>query len=498
MKKIIFFVVVLFMFMLIPSVYAASTVEEVSNIKIPPLLSEKKFFYINNMKDYTITINDNNNFKVLNDGTADWLTIYNLPTSTKTYNNPYEVYWDKIGYYVDDNGNPVYLDAKVTADTITLKWKEGISNYHNNPYYRVGKVTKSFYQVSSATFDEDFVDHAAKVGNHDTFTITLYNDDGSKLNSDIANSLYLQWTLRDIDQGDNTNSSENVREYERNGNPLEFVESIKFDSGFDSKFYVLKDSVLRISDNNTKFIGTEGTADREGEKTVDYSTVVAYQTSDKATAEWWGSDCGTQIFSASNQYPYPTINEPIKSVEGDIYKVGEKVEYKINETFPYTDSHSKAKSIELSDSFDKALNISGLTYQVFDANNKDVTSEWEKEVSGQNVTLKYIGEDTTTVYGNFTFKFSNLRVLNPDSSHEVKKENGVEYKIIPNKAKITIVGANDDTSEKETNIVKIRVGEITNPQTGMKITIVIGIIMSIIVGSISIYCFMNKKRIHLK
>ena len=59
MRKIKLFIVVLFMFMLIPSVYAASTVEEVSNIKIPPLLSEKKFFYINNMKNYTITINDN-------------------------------------------------------------------------------------------------------------------------------------------------------------------------------------------------------------------------------------------------------------------------------------------------------------------------------------------------------------------------------------------------------------------------------------------------------
>ena len=104
----------------------------------------------------------------------------------------------------------------------------------------------------------------------------------------------------------------------------------------------------------------------------------------------------------------------------------------------------------------------------------------------------------TTVYGKFTFKFSDLRVLDPDSSHEVKKENGVEYKIIPNKAKITIVGANDDTSEKETNIVKIKVGEITNPQTGMKITMIIGIIMTIVIGSISIYYFTNKKKIYLK
>ena len=260
---------------------------------------------------------------------------------------------------------------------------------------------------------------------------------------------------------------------------------------------MLNDSVLKILSNNSKYAASEATGG-EGLKSVDYSTVLAYQTNTDAEAEWWGCECGTFIAAVSNQYPYPTLNNPIKSVDKKDYKVGDKVSYTINETFPYTDSHSKAKSIELSDSFDKALNISGLTYKVFDANNKDVTSDWEKEISGQTVTLKYIGEDTTTIYGNFTFKFNNLRVLNPDSSHEVKKENSVEYKIIPNKAKITIVGANDDTTTKETNTVKIRVGEITNPKTGIKITMIIGIIMTIGVGSMLIYYFTNKKKIRLK
>ena len=496
MKKIILFIVITLTLMLIPKAYAASTVEEISNINIPPLLSEKKYVYINNMDNYTIKINDNANFEVLDKGNS-YIVTQNIPTSNKIYNNPFEVSWDKIGYYVDDNGKPVYLDAKVKVNKIILKWTDDISD-SNYRYYSVGQVGSFGLELLGRGYDNDFKNYNANMGIHDYFTITLYNDDGSELNSDLANSLYLQWSISDLDMGDRT-VTKNRRIYENDGVPTEFSESIKFDSGFDNKFYVINDSVLKITENNTKYIATESTSnDSDVEKSIDFSTVVAYQTGASAEAEWWGCECGTTIVAVSNQYPYPTINEPIKSVEGDIYKVGEKVEYTINETFPYTDSHSKAKSIELSDSFDKALNISGLTYQVFDADNKDVTSEWKKTVSGQTVTLKYTGEDTTTVYGKFTFKFSDLRVLDPDSSHEVKKENGVEYKIIPNKAKITIVGANDDTSEKETNIVKIKVGEITNPQTGMKITMIIGIIMTIVIGSISIYYFTNKKKIYLK
>ena len=43
MKKIILFIVITLTLMLIPKAYAASTVEEISNINIPPLLSEKKY-----------------------------------------------------------------------------------------------------------------------------------------------------------------------------------------------------------------------------------------------------------------------------------------------------------------------------------------------------------------------------------------------------------------------------------------------------------------------
>ena len=56
MKKLILFIVITLTLMLIPKAYAASTVEEISNINIPPLLSEKKYVYINNMDNYTIKI----------------------------------------------------------------------------------------------------------------------------------------------------------------------------------------------------------------------------------------------------------------------------------------------------------------------------------------------------------------------------------------------------------------------------------------------------------
>ena len=76
--------------MLIPKAYAANTVEEISNINIPPLLSEKKYVYINNMDNYTIKINDNANFEVLDKGNS-YIVTQNIPTSNKTYNNPFEV-----------------------------------------------------------------------------------------------------------------------------------------------------------------------------------------------------------------------------------------------------------------------------------------------------------------------------------------------------------------------------------------------------------------------
>ena len=41
MKKINLLFLAIFMFMLVPSVYAANTVDRISNIKIPPLLTGK-------------------------------------------------------------------------------------------------------------------------------------------------------------------------------------------------------------------------------------------------------------------------------------------------------------------------------------------------------------------------------------------------------------------------------------------------------------------------
>ena len=167
--------------MLIPKAYAASTVEEISNINIPPLLSEKKYVYINNMDNYTIKINDNANFEVLDKGNS-YIVTQNIPTSNKIYNNPFEVSWDKIGYYVDDNGKPVYLDAKVKVNKIILKWTDDISD-SNYRYYSVGQVGSFGLELLGRGYDNDFKNYNANIGIHDYFTITLYNDDGSELNN---------------------------------------------------------------------------------------------------------------------------------------------------------------------------------------------------------------------------------------------------------------------------------------------------------------------------
>lgn len=448
------------------------------------------------MEDYSITLNDSNNLEVI-EKDYSYIVIKNIPTSSMTYDNPYEIYWNKIGYYINDNGDPVYLDARVKINKIMLKWVDGISD-SNYSYYAIGRVNSQGFDLVGRAYDSSFHGYSSDMGAHTYFSIDLFDDNGQELSSDIADSLYLQWTLSDLDVGDST-VIKNRSIFDNNGETPEFVESIKFNTGFDDKFYVLKDTVLKITENNRKFTGTEGTVNENdpnthNQKTRDYSTVIAYQFGPSATAEWWGCECGTTLAAIFGGHPYPKISNPIKSVDGDIYSVGERVSYTINETFPYTDSYSKAKSFELSDTFDNALKINEVTYQVFDANNKDVTSDWEKNISGQTVSLKYIGEDTATVYGKFTFKFNNLIVLDPDSKHEIKKENGLEYKIVPNKALVTIVDSNDEISTKETNTVNIRVGDPNNPSTGVNFVLIVGIIMIIFIGSISTFRFVNKKK----
>ena len=174
MKRVKLFIIMILTIVFIPNVYAANTVDRISNIKIPPLLEGKKYVYINNMKDYSIKINDTNNFKTLkNNNDWSWVVIYKLSPGTKTYNNPYEIYWNKIGYYVDDNGKPVYLDAKVTINKIVLKWVDGLSTFDDSNYYEVTNVRNNGFELVSNAIDNEFEVKNSDTGIHSTFTFSL-------------------------------------------------------------------------------------------------------------------------------------------------------------------------------------------------------------------------------------------------------------------------------------------------------------------------------------
>ncbi len=476
MKKIKLFMFILALFISMPYVYAESIVESVSDINNVPVLSGRKTIYITDTKDFKININDTDNFKIINDNE---IVIYNKPTKDTSYENPFSLTYNNAGYYINDAGDTVKINVIISATKIMLDTPNE-SYTDSADHYTIGEVHDKGFEAKmyARNKSNSNVNIDPYVGNHMYLSFKIINADGTELPASIANNLAVPWTIYDLDIRDksagavgNGFTSANV-----------YRESIQFNTGFNNKFYVLDKTVLDISENNTKYSATQNTGNdlgATGQKGYEYSTVVAYQTAKNTTFEWWGTGCGTFINTRANSYDYPEYPNPVKSVSKEYYNIGDTVNYTVTQKFPYTIAENKATKIELIDEFDNALDISNITYKVTDANSKDVTSNWKKNISGQKITLTYTGSDTTQVVGLYNFTFNNLKILEPDNTHKSVTENKIYYKIIPNKANVKITSINNNEENKETNIVNIKVpysglllkktvtiSELNNPKAG--------------------------------
>ena len=81
---------------------------------------------------------------------------------------------------------------------------------------------------------------------------------------------------------------------------------------------------------------------------------------------------------------------------------------------------------KLTDTFDSALDVSKITYKVLDENNRNVTNDWALTVSKQTITLTYNKTAFTSVVGEYTFIFNNIKVLLPDNKHQIVRMSDID------------------------------------------------------------------------
>ena len=414
-RKILLLIVTILLIIPVKNVYAYK-LNKISNINNAPRIKGKRTIYITNMNNYEVTIKDKKNFKKI--GTT--IGIIEKLKSSKQYNNPYSVKYKNAGYYIDDNGDTVYVNVIVNANSVYIYLPRDYSNTVD--HYTCAYLNKSNFEIHTAARDRNDIGISLGnnyVGQHSKLTFTIQKSDGTPLDSSIASNMMIPWYIWDIDVSDVTTG---ISSYDHNKT---YVESIKFKSGFDNNTYVYNKSILYISENNSRYSATALTGDT-GQPASDYSTVVTYQTSPSATIEWWGSGCGTSLQIRASSFDYPYMKNSTKEANKNKYNVGETVSYTIKQKFPYTISSNMAKSIILTDEFDKDLDISKITYKVLNKNNTDVSNSWKLNKSDQKVTLTYKETNFTNVIGEYTFIFDNIIIKKPSGNHQTIKMSEID------------------------------------------------------------------------
>lgn len=414
-RKVLLLIVTILLLMPVKSVFAYK-LNKIPNISDAPRISGKRTIYITNMNNYEVTINDKQNFKLI--GAS--ISIIEKLKSSKQYNNPYSIKYKNAGYYIDNNGNTVYVNVIVTANSVYIYLPKNYSTKVD--HYSFAYLNKGNFWIQTDAMDKN--NKAVSLGNnyvgqHSQLTFTIQKSDGSPLDSSIASNMMIPWYIWDIDVSDVTTG---VSSYDHNKT---YVESIKFKSGFDNNTYVYDKSILYISESNSRYSATRLTGDT-GQPSSDYSTVVTYQTSPTATIEWWGSGCGTSFQIRASSFDYPYMKQSTKQSNKNKYNVGETVSYTIKQKFPYTISSNMAKSIVLTDKFDKDLDVSKITYKVLNNNNSDVSSSWALNKSNQTVTLTYKETNFTNVIGEYTFIFDNIKIKKPTNNHQTVKMSQID------------------------------------------------------------------------
>ena len=414
-KKILLFI---FILLLVPFKnvygYAVNRINDISNA---PRINGKRTIYITNMNDPVVNIVDSSNFEYV--GTE--IKIKEKLKTSKTYTNPFNIVFRNAGYYINDNGDAVYVNVKVNADSLYMYVPADYSS--KVARYRVAIISNNHFWIEAFAYNSSggSASLGSKyIGEHFKLTFTITKTDGTALDSTISNNMMIPWYLWDLDVADKTNGSS----YDVNKT---YVESIKFVQGFDNKTYVRNGTLLNIIDSNARYKATQLTGDTNQPDSA-YSTVVAYQTSPTAKVEWWGSGCGTAFQIRASSFDYPYITQGRKNANGRIYNVGDTISYTIEQKFPYTISSNAATRISVSDQFDSALDITNLGYAVYNSNGNNVSSSWTLSKNGQKATLTYNGTGFTSIVGTYRFTFSNIKVKSPLVNHSQVRMTEIDNK----------------------------------------------------------------------
>ncbi len=286
----------------VPGVNA--TVQEVSSFDSVTPQSNRKMVYYIGAKEIKIKLENKNFIKGVrkdadgNDTNSEAIFFKNeLPANKTTYEDVATVILKSSAYYIDDNNARVYLNTIVRLKKVEIsRFGSSCGKPNSQALYDVLSVNTKTGGISAEIWEYD--NDRKKVKNEDRgnychanvhYTISFElkkwdssSDEGIELSD---KNIQYPWKISDLDQSDKSGQ----------GYDGDYVESIKFQSGFSGVYYVMKDHVMNI--NEPKFSATEKTGEGNQPSTI-YSTVLTYQYGDSAVVEWWGSGwVGTGIVS---------------------------------------------------------------------------------------------------------------------------------------------------------------------------------------------------------
>ena len=232
-------------------------------------------------------------------------------------------------------------------------------------------------------------------------------------------------------------------------------ETIELVSGFSDDVYVGDDTRLVRADlARGLFHPVDGAGD-DGSHT----DFVAYMEGGSARFRWQGEECSTAFRSIYPQTYPPIADDPVYDPVKSVAEVGGKapadpasvtampgqaVTFEVEQALPYVVESNKPRVVSLVDDLDRRFDPATATVRVFQGET-DVTDNWKVSVSGRRVTATAV--DTGRAVLGHTFKIT------------ARLRTGVTGTVL-NKAVTTVVTRTQDSLEKTSNTVRVRVATV--------------------------------------
>ena len=321
----------------------------------------------------TMTINDTTNFHHERDAEGNQC-IRKRSAGAGVYNNPFSIKYSNLGYTLDGRRVDMVLTCTrlQTLDTFTADYSVARIN-SNNGAWQPGMFVLEGTGVSL------------------TYKVDIYY---TGTQTKVPNARYLLY-FNDLD----TLGRNDSRAF------VDYAESVRFDSGYDaSNVYISSNSCLNITTNEGKpvYEGTRATSDPADE--WNSGVAVIAQQDFTFTFRIYGWGCATAFGAQSSPVNYPNPPAPVKATNPATIASDGTATFTITENFPDVYEGNAPKSIAVSDTLAKCLDVSKATVKVerTDENGavRDVTSNWTKTVTGQTLLLS----TTKTAHGQSTLK----------------------------------------------------------------------------------------------